>query len=160
VSTTVQRHIERRIKQILARSGLASGELIDIDGLLKHKYHVVPKLLTGEHDLVVAGMLKHSFDDLCGMVSVGPFGCMQLRFAEAVTVPLATYADKEASFQAASAPIHRNGFQPADRFPFLNVECDGNPFPQLLEARFESFCLQAARVAERQGKDVSRIRLS
>lgn len=160
VSTTVQRHIERRIKRILARSGLASGELIDIDGLLKHKYHVVPKLLTGEHDLVVAGMLKHSFDHLCGMVSVGPFGCMQLRFAEAVSVPLATYGDKEASFEAASVPVHRNGFAPADRFPFLNVECDGNPFPQLLEARFESFCLQAARVAERQGKDVSHISLS
>ncbi len=160
VSTTVQRHIERRIKRILSRSGLASGELIDIDSLLEHKYHVVPKLLTGEHDLVVAGMLKHSFDQLCGMVSVGPFGCMQLRFAEAVTVPLATYGDKKASFEAASVPIHSKGFEPADRFPFLNVECDGNPFPQLLEARFESFCLQAARVAERQGKDVSHISLS
>jgi len=48
-------------------------------------------------------------------------------------------------------------FSDKERIPFLTIEADGNPYPQLLEARFESFCLQAARVAEKQGKTMTAI---
>jgi hypothetical protein len=48
-----------------------------------------------------------------------------------------------------------SAFSEKERIPFLTIEADGNPYPQLLEARFESFCLQAARVAEKQGKKVT-----
>lgn len=33
--------------------------------------------------------------------------------------------------------------------PFLAVETDGNPFPQVIEARLEVFCLQVKRVHNR-----------
>jgi hypothetical protein len=32
------------------------------------------------------------------------------------------------------------------KFPFLAIETDGNPFPQVIEARLEAFCLQAKRL--------------
>jgi hypothetical protein len=56
--------------------------------------------------------------------------------------------------EAGTAAVGTINFGPEERIPFLTIEADGNPYPQLLEARFESFCLQAARVAERQGKKV------
>jgi hypothetical protein len=43
----------------------------------------------------------------------------------------------------------------SERIPYLSVESDGNPYPQLLEARFESFCLAAARAAKKIGKKVA-----
>ncbi|MEJ2369123.1 MAG: hypothetical protein P8Z49_12485, partial [Acidobacteriota bacterium] len=30
--------------------------------------------------------------------------------------------------------------------PFLAIESDGSPFPQLIEAKFEAFCMQVKRV--------------
>ncbi|MFA4885456.1 MAG: hypothetical protein WC601_06755, partial [Desulfotomaculaceae bacterium] len=33
--------------------------------------------------------------------------------------------------------------------PFLAVETDGNPFPQVIEARLEIFCLQVKRLHDR-----------
>jgi hypothetical protein len=35
-----------------------------------------------------------------------------------------------------------------DTFPFLSIETDGSPFPQLVEANMEAFILQAKRVHE------------
>ncbi|MFH0916961.1 MAG: hypothetical protein V1912_11035, partial [bacterium] len=35
--------------------------------------------------------------------------------------------------------------------PFLAVESDGNPFPQLIDARLESFVVQALRLNEVMG---------
>jgi hypothetical protein len=36
-----------------------------------------------------------------------------------------------------------------DALPFLAIESDGSPFPQIIEARLEAFCLQARRLHER-----------
>jgi hypothetical protein len=35
-----------------------------------------------------------------------------------------------------------------DHLPFLAVESDGSPFPQIITAKLETFCLQARRVHE------------
>jgi hypothetical protein len=40
-----------------------------------------------------------------------------------------------------------------DILPFLSVECDGNPFSQILEARLETFMLQADRANEEMRKN-------
>jgi hypothetical protein len=32
------------------------------------------------------------------------------------------------------------------KLPFLSIETDGNPFPQILEARIETFSLQVERL--------------
>jgi len=46
-------------------------------------------------------------------------------------------------------PSARLGERPAgpiDNLPFLSIESDGNPFPQIIEARIEAFCLQVERL--------------
>jgi hypothetical protein len=36
-----------------------------------------------------------------------------------------------------------------DDLPFLAIESDGSPFPQLIHAKLEAFCLQAERLHDR-----------
>jgi len=35
-----------------------------------------------------------------------------------------------------------------DELPFLSIESDGSPFPQIINAKLEAFCLRAARLHE------------
>jgi hypothetical protein len=36
-----------------------------------------------------------------------------------------------------------------DDLPFLAIESDGSPFPQLIHAKLEAFCLRARRLHQR-----------
>jgi hypothetical protein len=36
-----------------------------------------------------------------------------------------------------------------DELPFLAIESDGSPFPQLIHAKLETFCLRAERLHQR-----------
>jgi hypothetical protein len=36
-----------------------------------------------------------------------------------------------------------------DELPFLAIESDGSPFPQLINAKLETFCLRAQRLHQR-----------
>jgi hypothetical protein len=36
-----------------------------------------------------------------------------------------------------------------DSLPFLAIESDGSPFPQLITAKLETFCLRAERLHQR-----------
>ena len=36
-----------------------------------------------------------------------------------------------------------------DELPFLAIESDGSPFPQLINAKLETFCLRAERLHRR-----------
>jgi hypothetical protein len=35
-----------------------------------------------------------------------------------------------------------------EQLPFLAIESDGSPFPQLIDAKLETFCLRAERLHE------------
>jgi hypothetical protein len=160
ISTRVQYGIERRIKRILAASDLYEYEETDIQEIMDHKNHLVTPNLVGEYDRIIGTMHRDALETYCGVVSIGPFGCMQLRFAEAVAHTQTTVKAKRLAMEAAGRDPVVPGFQDDERIPFLSVESDGTPFPQLLQARFENFCLQAARVAEKQGKRTERLVLS
>jgi predicted CoA-substrate-specific enzyme activase len=160
VTNVAMRLMERTAKRILAASGLYDYPRIDIGDLMRHKRHLVPDDIMGEHDLVTSSTLRDGIDRYSGIVSVGPFGCMQLRFGEALIAPHVDVRSKREAHRAAGTPARLEGFDDRDRIPFLCVESDGNPFPQLLEARMESFCLQAARMAARQGKAVGHLDLA
>jgi hypothetical protein len=48
-----------------------------------------------------------------------------------------------------SKPIDRNLIDvlaQVDDLPLLAIESDGSPFPQVIEAKFEAFCLRAQRL--------------
>jgi len=115
----------------------------------------VPPELDGEPGLIAAITLRDSLTHYAGVMNVGPFGCMQTRFGDAVTAPLADVSGKREAYRLAGKELDLPQFREDERIPFLTVESDGTPYPQLLEARFESFCLQARRAAAKQGKTVA-----
>jgi predicted CoA-substrate-specific enzyme activase len=154
-SAATQRAVEKKIKRIFAACGLVDCSLIDVESTTRHSRFIVPRDFDGEQVLVSGMTYRDAFTKYCGVVNVGPFGCIQTRLADAVTVPTANMKGKRESFACAGGPCPAAGFGDDERIPFLTVESDGNPYPQLLEARFESFCLQASRVAKRMGKRVA-----
>jgi predicted CoA-substrate-specific enzyme activase len=155
ISDKVQIRTERRIKKIFATSGLYEPEIIDIEDTLQYVRHLISKELTGEPELITGMVLRDGLNHYAGVVCIGPFGCMQTRFAEAIASPVANVAAKREAWQKVGKDPGLEAFSDSDRIPFLTIESDGNPFPQLLESRFDSFCLQASRVAEKQGKKLA-----
>jgi predicted nucleotide-binding protein (sugar kinase/HSP70/actin superfamily) len=103
----------------------------------------VPPMLTGEAILTVGAAFHEILNPACGIVALGPFGCMPARLAEAVLAK-----DFCTDVLARLYPERVRNLRPEahGKLPFLIVETDGNPFPQLIEARIEAFCLQAVRM--------------
>ncbi|BDG05079.1 acyl-CoA dehydratase activase [Anaeromyxobacter oryzae] len=154
VSDAVQLVTERKIKDILGRSGLYDPERIDVSEYDRYSEHLISHRLTGEPGLSTGKILKDGLDKVAGFVNIGPFGCMVTRFTEAVASNHLRQEDRARAYAQAGVPYEGGRFGPDDRIPFLTIEVDGNPYPQLLVAKLESFCLQARRIAERQGKTV------
>ena len=80
----------------------------------------------------------------CGVIAIGPFGCMPNRLAESLLNEamkrehkLATEPDN-AQLRSVLTDLHD--------LPFLAIESDGSPFPQLIHAKLEAFCLRAERM--------------
>jgi len=147
IATLVQDFHERRVKRILAATGLYEHELIDIRKYIAHSTHFFPIQLTGEPGLSSGSSLYHLADKYCGIINVGPFGCMNTRMTEAVATVEMTVQGKERAAANAGRPVDLGALrQRLDVLPFLNLEMDGNPFSQVIEARLETFLLQAERL--------------
>jgi predicted CoA-substrate-specific enzyme activase len=154
ISDKTQRFIDKKIKKIMALSGLYEPEEINIADMVRYSQHIIPNKLKGEPGLIMGVMMRDSFNRYAGIINIGPFSCMPVRFTEAVISNNADMDSKKKAYRMAGVTFSLNGFSDQERIPFLTIEADGNPYPQLLEARFESFCLQARRIAEKQGKKV------
>jgi predicted nucleotide-binding protein (sugar kinase/HSP70/actin superfamily) len=153
ISEHVQSYHEKKVKRMLARTGLYEYELIDIRAYMAHSTHYFPLQLTGEPGLSSGSALYHFVDKYCGTISVGPFGCMNSRMTEAVATVEMTTAGKEKAAHNAGRPVDLGDIRRnVDVLPFLNVELDGNVFTQIEEARFETFLLQAGRLAQEMEK--------
>jgi Uncharacterized protein conserved in bacteria len=154
ISDVIQRKIEKEIKDILSESGLYKTELVDIEDVIKYSKHILPHNLKGEPGMILGTMMRDIFTKYAGVINIGPFSCMPVRFTESIANNILDMKSKMDAYKYAGIHIKENGFKEKDRIPFLTVEVDGNPWTQIIEARFESFCLQSSRVAERQGKRV------
>jgi predicted CoA-substrate-specific enzyme activase len=155
ITAATQQHVDKKIKKILEKSGLYETEMVDMESIIDHSENLLPKTLKGEPGITIGITMRDVFSKFAGAVNIGPFSCMPVRFTEAVAFNNLDMQGKMAAHKhAGTAAIGTINFGPEERIPFLTIEADGNPYPQLLEARFESFCLQAARVAVRQGKKV------
>ncbi|MBI9110826.1 acyl-CoA dehydratase activase [Maridesulfovibrio ferrireducens] len=138
----VKGYYEKRIRSILSASGLVNFSGPDIQKIVKTAEPHISKHLTGEAVLTVGASLHEIITPSCGVISIGPFGCMPSRVAESIL---------SENFKAISAGKKASSVLEDDtRLPFLAIETDGNPFPQLIEARLEAFCLQASRLHLRQ----------
>jgi len=154
ISDAVQIHLERKIKNILVKSELYDPEVIDVSEYDRYSEHLISHRLTGEPGLSTGKILKDGLDKYAGHINIGPFGCMITRFTDSVASNNLDVADKKEAYKVAGENYKSEIFFDGEKIPFLTIEVDGNPYPQLLLAKFESFCLQARRVAEKQGKKV------
>ena len=139
-----KRHAENSIKTILSRSGLCSDHLVDVPRLTKGVSHIIsPRFTAGETTLTIAAALADVIERVAGIISIGPFGCMPNRVAEAI---LSDKLSAEKPMVAANRALVEAVLKQHPSLPFLSIESDGNPFPPLIEAKLEVFCLQVSRI--------------
>jgi predicted CoA-substrate-specific enzyme activase len=139
ITAQVQEWWERRIKSILAQSGLFKFEMIDVAKTINGVKHLINVNFRGEAILTVGLGLREILDESCGVISIGPFGCMPSRVAESIL-------KKEMNTQGKSRLFNREGITDCQPLPFLAIETDGTPFPLLVEANLEAFIVQARRL--------------
>jgi predicted nucleotide-binding protein (sugar kinase/HSP70/actin superfamily) len=134
----------KRLKSIFARTGLVHAEPINIKSIINHASPYISPSLTGEAVLTVGSALAEIASHSCGVIAIGPFGCMPNRLSEAILNETMKREDK-----IATSPNNarlRSILTNIDDLPFLAIESDGSPFPQLIDAKIETFCLRAERL--------------
>jgi predicted CoA-substrate-specific enzyme activase len=135
----VMRRIEGDIRKVLSRSGLCSGRVEDVDHLIRSARPLISQELTGEAILTVGAAVGEVPRPFCGAIAIGPFGCMPNRLAESI-LSMEMTRNGNPTGGGSTAPGRSRSL------PFLAIECDGNPFPQMIEAKIEAFLLQASRL--------------
>jgi hypothetical protein len=113
----------------------------DIERVLEAGERFVDRSFGGETILVIGRFLKDILTDFHGLISIGPFACLPTRIIESILTPEAKRTPGHAAAEPGSSPSPAN-------LPFLSIECDGNPFPQTIEAQLEAFCLQVRRTPQ------------
>ncbi len=156
ISDLTQKHVEKKIKNIFDKSSLYDKEMIDVADMIRFSEHLIPQTLDGEPGMIAGVTMRDALSKYSGVVNIGPFGCMPVRFTESVIGPITDVKAKKEAYEKANKKSDFVQFDDNERIPFLTIEADGNPYPQLLEARFESFCLQSARIGEKLGQNISR----
>jgi predicted CoA-substrate-specific enzyme activase len=146
LTAQIQEWWERRIKSILSESGLYKFEMIEVDKTINSVRHLINQNFRGEAVLTVGLGLREILNDSCGVIAIGPFGCMPSRVAEAI---LKKEMNVEGKKRCGGPDKTAEKFTDIESFPFLSIETDGSPFPQLIEANMEAFILQARRIHER-----------
>lgn len=140
---------EKKIKKALSKSGYYEFERMNVEPALSHSKHIVPLEYKGEPGLTLGIALNDSFEKYCGIINFGPFGCMPTRFSEAVSVPEMKIKNKIIAKKLNNPKYQIDSkFDPETEIPFLTIESDGNPYSQLIEARLETFIMQANRAWE------------
>ena len=148
-----QGRYEKQIKEILGRSGLVHPESMDVATVIENARPHISLNLAGEAILTVGGSLTEIIHRTCGVIAIGPFGCMPNRLAEAILSETMTSRVKLATDPG--NPALRAVLADVDELPFLAIETDGSPFPQLITAKLETFLLRAERIHQRM-QEVSR----
>jgi len=123
--STWMRRYEKTFKKIMERSNLFQNRLDDVDHLISNISQLINPELTGEAVLTIGAAITEIPNHYCGVIAIGPFGCMPNRLSEAIL-------SREMGAE----------------LPFLAIESDGNLFPQVITAKLEVFLLQALRIHE------------
>ena len=148
IKSKIQLSIEKRIKRIFAKTHLYEYNVIDINAILKTSDSLVNRKLIGDVGITIGVGLRDSLKDSSGIISLGPFACIQTRMAEAILNNNMTMSGK---LNVNTESVFGKNINKIDKnmpLPYLAIESDGNPYPQIVEARLEVFGLQAKRVGE------------
>lgn len=147
IRSKFQARYEKRIKSILSESGIVHAEPLDIDTFINNASAYISKNLPGEAVLTVGGSLTEIVSQSCGVIAIGPFGCMPNRLSESILNETMTAKEKLAT-EPANQQL-KAVLTDIEQLPFLAIESDGSPFPQLIDAKLETFCLRAERLHQR-----------
>jgi predicted CoA-substrate-specific enzyme activase len=140
------RNYERAYKKIAAGSGLMPFRRDNIPNLIASARDLISPQLTGEAILTVGSAISEVPSHYCGAIAIGPFGCMPNRLSEAI---LSKAMGRGWQLPAQrSHGVRRRNVEGISELPFLAIESDGNPFPQVITAKMEVFLSQAARLHE------------
>ena len=142
-----QTRYEKRIKSILSTSGLVHANPLDMETIIDNASPYISRDLPGEAVLTVGASLAEVVSHSCGVIAIGPFGCMPNRLSEAILNETMNSRDKIATDPGNE--MLRSILSDIDELPFLAIESDGSPFPQLINAKLETFCLRAQRLHQR-----------
>lgn len=143
IKKRIMKKYEIKIKEILSQSGLVHTEPISAKSIIKTAMPYISPELTGEAILTVGSSLSEIASHTCGVISVGPFGCMPNRISEAI---LTEVMNKENKLAASPGDMRLKAvLSDVDSLPFLAIESDGSSFPQVITAKIDAFCLQANR---------------
>ncbi|MDP2268385.1 MAG: activase, partial [Deltaproteobacteria bacterium] len=140
------RNYDRVYKKIAAGSGLMLCRCDDIPKLIDCARDLISPELTGEAILTVGSVICEVPRHYCGAIAIGPFGCMPNRLSEAI-LSKAMGRGWQLPVQKSHGALRRNVANISE-LPFLAIESDGNPFPQVITAKMEVFLSQAARLHE------------
>ncbi|MGD8337522.1 MAG: acyl-CoA dehydratase activase [Desulfobacterales bacterium] len=138
---------EKRIKTILAGSQLVPAETVRMDAIIDGASRHLSPELGGEAILTIGSALAEIVDVACGVIAIGPFGCMPNRLSEAILCETMNRSDK-LRIDPRNEPL-RSVLSDIDDLPFLAIESDGSPFPQIITTKLEAFCLRARRLHDR-----------
>ena len=143
----VMKRYEHRIRSLLAGSGLLASTPLAMKDIIQHAAPYISRDLTGEAVLTIGSSLLEIASHVCGVIAIGPFGCMPNRLSEAILSKAMQRGDK---LRLTPSGNHlQKTLASIDELPFLAIESDGSPFPQLIHAKLEAFCLRAERLHEK-----------
>jgi predicted CoA-substrate-specific enzyme activase len=143
----VMKYDEKRLRSAIAASGLLTADTVDTGAIVAAGSRHLSPHLSGEAILTIGGSLHEVATAACGVIAIGPFGCMPNRISEAILSEVMTREGKLALSSRPSAVLEQ--LAPGEPLPFMAIESDGAAFPQVTEARLEAFLLRAERLHKR-----------
>jgi predicted nucleotide-binding protein (sugar kinase/HSP70/actin superfamily) len=138
---------EHIVQSIFRSFGHYRGNPVDIESILNAAAPFISLDLAGEGILTVGSALTHIASLACGVIAIGPFGCMPNRIAEAILNKTMNVAGKRGT-DPENQDL-RSLLTAMDHLPFLALESDGRPFSQIVEAKLEAFLLGAKRLHDK-----------
>jgi predicted CoA-substrate-specific enzyme activase len=135
---------ENRLTAAMSKSGLVASRHIDIQHIIDTASGYLSPKLGGEAILTIGSSLAEIATHVCGVIAIGPFGCMPNRLSEAILAENMTRRSKMTAPK--SGAFMEEILSGMDELPFLAIESDGSPFPQLITAKLEAFCRRALRL--------------
>jgi len=136
---------EKDVSNILATSGWHIHRPIEMNHLVEAGSRFISPRLIGEAILTIAGPVTEVGKEFCGSIAIGPFGCMPNRLSESI---LNLVMDRGHLQGDGKDKAMDRVCSKMENLPFLAIESDGSPFPQVIEARLETFVLQSKRLHE------------
>ena len=136
---------EHRIRSILAGSGLLASKPLAMKDIIRHAAPYISRDLTGEAVLTIGSSLLEIASHVCGVIAIGPFGCMPNRLSEAI---LSKAMQREDKLRLTLQTHLQKTLATIEELPFLAIESDGSPFPQAHPRQTRSLLSAGGKAAQ------------